>query len=497
MSDSTDVLAGREAPLLPGQRDDDWLHQLIGDWQLLSDLSFADLVLWVPEKGAWVGAAQARPTTGTSIIPEDVVGQHPAVRVASVIEKAYFGGSILTVETADHTVVDVVPVRSEHGVQAVMTRHTPPGSARRRGRLESTYLGLAQRLLEMIASATFPDGGSTWSGVGGTPRVGDGVIALDASDRVEYASPNAVSALRRLGVRAEHMGARIPQLLSETEAEPVENSQDAAAVLTGRAPWHCEVRRGGSAVLWRSVPLSADGKRVGAALLLRDVSELRRRERELLTKDATIREIHHRVKNNLQTVAALLRLQARRVGDSEAKQSLADAGRRVAVIAAVHETLSEGFDDAVAFDDVALRGLNSSIEVSRDSEHDVSGRLDGSFGIVSSEDATTLAMILAELIQNAVEHGLRGRGGHVTVAAERSGQHLDVRVIDDGVGWPSQPSAESSTPARTGLGTQIVRTFVSDLHGEITWTSGPDGGTVAAFTATLRPTAAGHQRPGS
>ena len=71
------------------------------------------------------------------------------------------------------------------------------------------------------------------------------------------------------------------------------------------------------------------GDRIGALVLLRDVTELRRRERELMTKDATIREIHHRVKNNLQTVAALLRLQARRLRIPEGRAALEEAVRRV------------------------------------------------------------------------------------------------------------------------------------------------------------------------
>ena len=115
----------------------------------------------------------------------------------------------------------------------------------------------------------------------------------------------------------------------------------------------------------RAIPLTEGGQRVGALLLLRDVSELRRRERELLTKEATIREIHHRVKNNLQTVAALLRLQARRLPEGEGRTALEEAVRRVGVIALVHETLSQGFDERVEFDEIASRGLNAVVEVAR------------------------------------------------------------------------------------------------------------------------------------
>ena len=73
---------------------------------------------------------------------------------------------------------------------------------------------------------------------------------------------------------------------------------------------------------------------------MRDVSELRRRDRLLLSKDATIREIHHRVKNNLQTIASLLRLQGRRLASVEAKQAIDESVRRIRSIALVHETLA-------------------------------------------------------------------------------------------------------------------------------------------------------------
>ena len=174
----------------------------------------------------------------------------------------------------------------------------------------------------------------------------------------------------------------------------------------------------------RAIPLILDGVRTGAMVLLRDVSELRRREQELLTKDATIREIHHRVKNNLQTVAALLRLQARRVTDDAARAALEEAVRRVGTIALVHETLSQGFDETVNFDEIAVRGLRAVVEVAT-REHRVESTFIGSFGRMRAEDATALAMIISELVQNAVEHGLADRDGKVEVAVTR--QTLDER----------------------------------------------------------------------
>ena len=170
----------------------------------------------------------------------------------------------------------------------------------------------------------------------------------------------------------------------------------------------------------RAIPLTEAGQRFGALLLLRDVSELRRREQELLTKDATIREIHHRVKNNLQSVAALLRLQARRTDDEQARAALQEAERRVGTIALVHDTLSKGFDETVDFDEVADQGFRAVAEVAAYDKRIERERTGDSFGRLRAEDATSLAMILSELVQNAIEHGFPADiGGTVTVDVKR------------------------------------------------------------------------------
>ena len=240
----------------------------------------------------------------------------------------------------------------------------------------------------------------------------------------------------------------------------------------------------------RSIPLTEGGQRVGAVILVRDISEVRRRERDLMTKDATIREIHHRVKNNLQSVAALLRLQARRMPDAQGRAALEEAVRRVGTIALVHDTLSHGLDETVEFDQVADVTVRAVVEVA-DSGRPVQVRRIGSFGRVRAEDATSLAMVVSELVQNAAEHGVASRGGTITVEVKRKeGKRkegkdetdlLTVTVTDDGVGLP-----DGHLPAGAGLGTQIVQSLVQDLRGKINWAPAEPEGTRVRFTARLR-----------
>ena len=229
-------------------------------------------------------------------------------------------------------------------------------------------------------------------------------------------------------------------------------------------------------IQFRAIPLKPKGTRIGSLVLLRDVTELRRRERELITKDATIREIHHRVKNNLQTVAALLRLQARRIGSERGRAALEEAVRRVGSIAIVHETLSQNLDERVEFDEIADRVLAMVAEISPGK---VAGRRSGRFGILDAEVATPLSMVLTEVLQNALEHGFReGETGTVEVSAVRGGTSREARLLvtvqDDGVGLP-----EGFDPHTAGnLGLQIVRTLVEgELGGTFDMVPAPERGT--------------------
>ncbi len=178
-------------------------------------------------------------------------------------------------------------------------------------------------------------------------------------------------------------------------------------------------------------------------VLIRDVTELNKRERALVTKDATIREIHHRVKNNLQTVAALLRMQARRIDSAEGKAALTEAVSRVSAIAVVHETLSQAFDEVVEFDGVADRVLQMVSSVAGFSRS--RARREGTFGLVAAENATSLSLVMTELCQNAFEHGLAGHPeGTVRVRPLAEPGRLRVDVVDDGAGLAEGFSLEKS-----------------------------------------------------
>ncbi len=482
-------LAWQFTPLTEG--DVEWLHALVSDWQLLADLSFADLVLWAPLRDGtgWVALAQMRPTTGPTAFLDDVVGTRVKVTERPFVDAARREQRIC--REGDPEWTGGVPVRRESipvvragQVIAVIERSTNLSSARTPSRLELTYLKGADDLAQMVAAGMFPFPGEGPALVR-SPRVGDGLLRLGRSGRVSYASPNALSAYRRLGLTADLLGAELGPLTARLCApgQPADDSLMVTA--SGRSPRETEVEGNGSVVQLRSIPLVVGGIRTGALVLVRDVTELRHRERELMTKDATIREIHHRVKNNLQTVAALLRLQARRTRAPQARAALEEAVRRVGSIAIVHETLSHTPEEIVDFDDIAARVATMAGEVSAP-EARVIPTVSGRFGLLPAALATPLALVLTELLQNALQHGLahtQPADGFVLVAAGREAGRLTVTITDNGAGLPPRFSLDSAA----SLGLQIVRTLVeSELGGVLTISPRDGGGTLVVVDLPLR-----------
>jgi two-component sensor histidine kinase len=468
--------------------DQEWIRRLTQEWQIVADLAFADLVVWLPTTaGGFVAAALRRPGTGSTIYHEDVVGTMAepnqredmrAVMATGVIARHHdprWHGAYGVRE-------EVIPVVHRGRRIAVVTRHGNIGALRGPSRLETNYMQIADELVGMIARGEFPSATAPSGTARHNPRVGDGVLRLNPQGQVLFASPNALSAFHHAGVIEDLTGSLLVEVLAQRLRGSRSVDETLPVVAMGRAPWITEIELGAAAIVLRSVPLTHRGSRTGALILVRDVTDLRRSEMELMTKDATIREIHHRVKNNLQEVSALLRMQARRSDNPEVRSALQDAIGRVSTIATVHEALSQNIAGTVDFDSVFGRTLRLAADAAS-TGFPVHTVQEGSFGDVPGDDAVALAMVLTELVTNAVEHGLApAGGGTVWIRAARQGDRLSVTVADNGVGMPQAGPGEGA-----GLGAQIVRTFATgELRGSIEWLPRTGGGTKAVVTANLR-----------
>jgi two-component sensor histidine kinase len=452
------------------------LQRLTAAWGLLADFCFSDLLLFAPVAGSdskFVILGQMRPTTSQTLYREDQVGTVVDDVDRPLVARAWRLGQIVDGENKldpqrERSRVQCIPVRWKDAMVGVMTRESVPSVGRRPGELERVYIEIFDRFARMIATGEFPFGAADIE-TEDAPRVGDGVLLLDEFARIEYASPNAVSALHRIGIHSNLEGARLSEL--KLEESPVRVAFAIGLPITE------EMERGPVTLLLRAIPLIEHRKISGAVVLLRDVSELRRRDRLLISKDATIREVHHRVKNNLQTISALLRLQGRRLESEEAIAALEEAVRRIRSIALVHETLSRASGEEVEFNEI-LRPLVRMVEEGLLSpDRPVRITVEGDAGQLRAEVATPLAVVLTELLQNAVQHAFpdgadRGEGPKVQVTIAHEHGDLVVHVLDNGVGLPAGFSVDDAT----SLGLTIVRALVtSELGGTIGMRT--DGGT--------------------
>ena len=462
------------------------LRELTADWQMLADLSFADLILWVPlrkDSRTWpsghIAVAHIRPTTAATVFTHDVIGEEIAWGDRGRIDSALSNGEIVRdsePELVGELMIkeETIPVTFEGQIVATISRHRNADLMRSPSRLELNYREIAHKLYRMVSEGTFPypEAISVFDPL---PRVGDGLIRLDVNGVISYASPNARSAFSRLGwsneLESYSLGAIADSLVQE-EQEPHEEGLRSA--LSGKSLRRVECENQAGTVDLLVMPLIQGEDRVGAIVLLHNITELRRRDKELITKDATIREIHHRVKNNLQTVSALLRLQARRIEDPAASLALEEAVRRIGSIALVHETLSGSSEESVAFDRVLDQLIAHARELSpRMKEISIQRR--GEVGTLDPRLATPLSLVVTELIHNALEHGLGAQGDSLQIMAIREPERCTIEIRDNGVGLPKgfDPLTSSS------LGLQIVRTLTeNELMGELSLKSEEPGTTV-------------------
>jgi two-component sensor histidine kinase len=446
------------------------LRRLISSWGMLSDLCFADLLLFAPLSGGnnsrFVVLGQARPTTSQTFHLDVLVGRVVDEFERPMIARAWRRNEIVEAEDVvlgrgERARVQCVPVCFNGEPIAVLSRESPLTVGRRPGQLERVYIDTFQRFAQMITLGQFPFPDDIWDKF--SPRIGDGSLVLDEDRRIKFASPNAMNAMHRMGFLSSVIGSRLEEI--GIRGHLVKQAYD-----TGK-PQSDEIEpRLNVSLAITCVPL-LDGDIVdGSLVIMRDVTDLRRLDRLLLSKDATIREIHHRVKNNLQTITSLLDLQARRLEMGPARTALEEAHRRVRSIALVHEILSREASEQIAFNEIIEPLVRVAAQTALVSDHHVEFDVMGDAGELEAATATPLAVVLAEILANAVEHAFPdgetsdGEAPVVRVNLLNDGRSLHVEVSDNGMGLP----ADFTIQKTRSLGLSITRSLVeSQLRGEI------------------------------
>ena len=452
----------RTTPTLGLSRDViDHLENVASNLQLVADLWYGDAALAVVNRAGDLSVlADARPSTAADPVAESraglVLGRDAEPEAYAAVETGQpFSGARRVLSGGGTLTTEAYPIGAPE-VSAAVLRTFGEQIETTTSRMENAFIEAAQELLGTLRAGPLLDtrtGKPFWT----LRRAGDGVLRVSRRGIVTYASPNAVSIMRNAGVDQRVTGMHASELPG--------GGRGIAPLLGASGALAAELEVAGHTLSYRSMALATS-----VLVLVEDLTEARRRERELDVKEATIREVHHRVKNNLQTIASLLRMQARRSDDEDVRRALGEATARAASMAAVHDLLAHSDHECVDFVAVARRVVELVRSGAVGDDPGVAVHVSGSTGEIDAGTATSMALVLTELVHNALEHAFDpGAAGTVHVDVRRAGDVLTLVVRDDGRGLaPGVHLADSR-----GLGFSIVRTLVEeDLRGTLTASQG-------------------------
>lgn len=438
------------------------LENLADNLQFLADLGYGDVALAVPDaSGTPMVVADARPMTAIAAIASSRVGRalrgddEPEVHRA-LAEKVTVRGDRRRITRGIAYTTVAYPVFGAGRVIAVVVRDLAQQVVESPGKMETVFMQVTEDLLGRLCRGPLVELG-TGEPFHTSRRAGDGVLRVSGDGTVSYASPNAVNIMRLAGADGAVSGRAAADLPGAALL--------IAPILSNPVALALEMEAEGRILGYRSIGLED-----GAVVLVEDVTEARRREQEIKVKEATIREVHHRVKNNLQTIASLLRIQGRRTGSSEARRSLSEAVERVSSMAVVHEMLAGSTEERIDFTEAATTVVDMVRRGLSGDNPGVVVETTGSTGMVPAHVATSLALVVAELVHNAIEHGIaESDEGNISVAFRRLASELVLTVRDEGPGLSDGFDLEDDS----NLGLAIVRTIVEDdLRGTLSFGSG-------------------------
>ena len=422
----------------------------------IADLAQAQASLFAPTRDgkSFLVLAQARSHTMVQPLRLAAVGEFVPAAAEPLVAKTLATGQPLVglrggAKNPDSLEMHTYGIHDGPNAIAVVSLEVPTGQLRERG--NSCLVDTARMILQNSRSALDLKAYRALS-----PR--DGVLIADAYERIIYANDAARHIFRVLGV-GSLLGARLdaPELSRHVTRETVKPER----------PTEKEIEAGGLALLRRDLPILAGGRLLRRVVVVEDVTALRQKEKELSVQETVIREIHHRVKNNLQTIASLLRLQARRSHEQAVKDALAESVNRIFGIAALHQLLSRQGTRPVNLHDLAAEILDLLAASALPPEFRLERQFTGDTLLLPPSRCTNLALVVNELLLNAIEHAFPGRSaGTIGVDIRTGDEKTMLTIFDDGVGLPQgfDPKAERS------LGLHIVRTMVEDdLGGNITF----------------------------
>ncbi len=458
------------------ERDLELLDRIRRGMPITADLSRSDLLLLCPRnEQEVVVVSQAQPHSIASIYSTGLTHQILTRSDAPVVLSAWQRRRHVRAQrevlpSGAPVVQDVYPIRG-HGGEVVallsietsliqLERHRQRHPSFRRAIEWVKWMCLHGDLAEAEGLSPFGE----W----------DGVMLVDAQRRITYLSGIANNLYRRLGCLEDLRGKRL-SALGTSDDEMV------LVAFESRRPLEREVRESSYTWVRKVLPIWAPptlpnrlrrlvdrhprpGEIAGALIMVHDATAERQKRQELEIKTTMIQEVHHRVKNNLQTIAATLRMQVRRTQDPAVADALSEAVGRILSVAVIHEFLSLKESQTINIRDVSQRivGQNRGIMVPG---KQISFSVEGPAIYLPSQQATSCALVVNELVQNALKHGFGGRDqGHIRILLTDGGDQVRLEIRDNGTPLPADFDLDKSN----SMGLQIVRTLVEgDLRGTV------------------------------
>ncbi|KYP81288.1 sensor histidine kinase [Ferroacidibacillus organovorans] len=464
--------------------------RVAGHLQMMADLNGSDVFidcLWRGREDQAVVVAQAKPATGKSLYSEFIVGQRilrdnePGVFYAFQTDKYVTGTRAITNEnvTIQQKILPIHgPGRKSRatgvlgtGVHATSDTYVGDTSSTPATASPSRLIGviileqdISTQVIQEQAARLFQQtaedlGETLWevavAEINLPSLIHEGVILCNSEHLFTYINPTARQWFEKLRQPRPEMGSPLASVFSGVLEHVLQNAHD-------RGVEAREFTFGDNTVLVKAISIQRKGTFKGGLILLSDITELRDKERQLSIKSAVIKEIHHRVKNNLQTISSLLRLQMRRTKSEEIRTAFYDSIHRIKTIALVHQTLSQSGIEFVELRQLIESIASMLIQTAGHPDRMVSYRVEADDISLPSEKATPVALILNELIQNCLDHAFEHQTAcRITVSVVYGDGELRLVVQDNGQGWDLLKSGEA-------LGTRIVETLVTeDLSGRI------------------------------
>lgn len=458
--------------------DAEYLRNLEETLPILADLLHSDLLLYAPgtQPNTAIVIAHASPHTTAPVYASTQVGKQVGLKNEPLVFQALkrgrsTRGSRCLPTTGARTAQVAHPLAGqEGGIVAVLTIEADLAEHDRLKRKSHVLREALAAILVMAINGRFEGAGTL------TPiREHDGLVAIDGMGQIQYVSRTAVAIFRRVGYYGALLGIQLPgidreggdlrEFLESGRCAERETERNDQIWITKVIPLD-----GDDSTPWLSTRFGANPQYGGAFLVINDITDERRKEQALKIKSAMIQEIHHRVKNNLQTIAALLRLQARRSTIPEVEVMLDSSINRILSIAVVHEFLSHDQESVINITEVCQSILNEVTHAIIDPSKNIALKLEGANLYLPAQQATSCALIVNELLQNAVKHAYSGRSaGTIFVRLLETEDEISIEITDDGIGLPG--SFHGSDNGHLGL--QIVNTLVKeDLKGRFEFANG-------------------------